>query len=75
MSTLPLSLPSGTRVTVNPSFGFYLTPSDEAHLGLAASLSDAVTVAGKKGPEMVRRLRKQGFGGGGALRRDGLSGH
>lgn len=74
MSTMPMSLPSGTRVTVNPSFGFYLTPTDEAHLGLAASLSDAVTVAGKNGAGNGPPAAQAGFRSGGALRWDGLSG-
>lgn len=51
----------GDPVTLGSSFSFYVTPSNVARLRTAATFGDALTVAGPKGPEVVRRLRQQGL--------------
>ena len=48
-------------VTLQPSFSFYVTPSNVSRLRTAATFGDALTIAGPKGPATVRRLRPQGL--------------
>lgn len=55
-----LQRPPGS-VRLEPSFSLYVTPSNVARLKTAARFGDAMTVAGPKGPETIRRLRQQGL--------------
>jgi hypothetical protein len=47
--------------TSTASFSIYVSASNEARIHQAALVGDAVTVSGKKGPAVVRKLRRAGF--------------
>jgi hypothetical protein len=46
--------------TLRPTFSFYVGPSIPHRITAAAACGDAVTVAGKGGPEAIRDLRRRG---------------
>lgn len=48
-------------ITLQPTFSFYVGPSDVALIAEVAAAADAVTVVGKGGPDAIRTLRRQGF--------------
>lgn len=53
--------PPGPPVTSAPSFSFYVPAGRLERIKQAAAFGDALTVAGPKGPDIVRRLRDCGF--------------
>ena len=53
--------PAGPPVTSRPSFSFYVPADRLERIKQAATFGDALTVAGPKGPDIVRRLRDCGF--------------
>lgn len=48
-------------VTPTPSFSFYVTAANRIGLSQAAKFGDALTMAGRKGPATIEKLRAAGF--------------